>query len=412
MDQIQTSSSEAMNSSAGKDSPYPPLSGGSSRVAVELKFCFHSISNIDAVSMTAAMRLYVGAAWRDPRLVGRDPASINWDVHWRPHISVQNASADGMNVEPFTPKLTDAKEGVCYMLLWCEGSISAPMDLQRFPFDTQLIRLDIAPESIHANKSVTVQGSGMDFLPYCSLRESVYPGDPSPRSCYFLSGWDPFKLLLEWKIRRMEFEVTRQGGPDGKSVFSVHVHIVRKPYFYLFKVVMLLVMSSCLSFSSALIDPLEDYADRIQFIAAMFLATSAFLFIVSQDLPRVPYLTLLDRLIIMTFLVTFAYGGESALIKGLAVADTSKTDALGESDRWFARIFPLVYFVGLAVELGPPLLRFWLAEAHSAKTVGELELRADIDGDDGISGGESANTPPATTLLADTTAGSRAHAAL
>ena len=50
MDQIQTSSSEAMNSSAGKDSPYPPLSGGSSRVAVELKFCFHSISNIDAVA--------------------------------------------------------------------------------------------------------------------------------------------------------------------------------------------------------------------------------------------------------------------------------------------------------------------------------------------------------------------------
>ena len=371
-----------MDSSAGKDSPHPPLSGGSSRVAVELKFCFHSISKINAVSMTAAMRLYVGAAWRDPRLVGRDPASINWDVHWRPHIGVQNASAaeDGMEVKQFTPKLTDPNEGVCYMLLWCVGSISAPMDLLNFPFDTQLIRLDISPESIHANKSITVQGSGMDFFPYCSLRESVYPSDPSPRSCYFLSVWDPFKLLLEWKIRRMELKEARQGGPDEKSVFSVHVHIARKPYFYLVKVVMLLVMTSCLQFASALIDPVEDYASRIQFIATMFVATSGFLFIASQDLPRVPYLTLLDRIIIMTFLVTFAYGGESALIKWLAVVDTSNLDALEEFDRWFARIFPLVYFVGLAKELGPPLLRFWLAESHSAKTVGELELPcADFD---------------------------------
>ena len=49
---------------------------------------------------------------------------------------------------------------------------------------------------------------------------------------------------------------------------------------------MLLIMSSCLAFSCGLIDPIETYSARINFIAAMFLATSAFLFIVSADLPK------------------------------------------------------------------------------------------------------------------------------
>jgi len=61
-------------------------------------------------------------------------------------------------------------------------------------------------------------------------------------------------------------------------------------------------------------DPIEDFADRINICLTLILAAVAFLYVVGESLPKVPYLTLLDKLMLYAFFFIFLGGVESTVV--------------------------------------------------------------------------------------------------
>jgi hypothetical protein len=96
------------------------------------------------------------------------------------------------------------------------------------------------------------------------------------------------------------------------SSIYLRAFIARHPFYYIAKIVLLLFMSTSLTFSVYII-PKEDIADRLGYIATMFLATGALIFVANDDLPKSQYLTCMDKVVLLSFVEIFLIGVENVL---------------------------------------------------------------------------------------------------
>ena len=128
------------------------------------------------------------------------------------------------------------------------------------------------------------------------------------------------------------------------------------------------LLSGCTACTFAL-SPAGDLGDRIGFLITLILASVAFQFIVSQYLPTVSYLTVLDKYTLAVFTLTCILLGAVSVLGELDVTD----DARATIDRYCFWIF-------LAVMLGIQLIfvsyGIWLRrQALKIFDMGELDLK-------------------------------------
>ena len=84
------------------------------------------------------------------------------------------------------------------------------------------------------------------------------------------------------------------------------------------------------------------------------LTVIAYQFIVAESLPRVAYLTAMDRMTLLSLLMIAATMCESILVDRIGQRDEGARSRIDAVCRW---AFPLVYFGGLAIVAAPFLLR-------------------------------------------------------
>lgn len=185
------------------------------------------------------------------------------------------------------------------------------MDLAMFPLDSDSISINIGP------KDETIDKVVLKIDPAKHGFEGA-PGDRIKKS-----------NLAEWAV---DVPCVRAGlsGPTGSGnyysnvEFCIMVH--RNFMYYVWKVlaiVYLLIISSFVVFA---MDPVDDFGERINICLTLFLAAVAFLYVVGESLPKVPYLTLLDKLMLIAFLFIFLAGVESLVAKNLQTShDKGKT---------------------------------------------------------------------------------------
>ena len=86
---------------------------------------------------------------------------------------------------------------------------------------------------------------------------------------------------------------------------------------------------------------------RIEIVGANLLLFIAFNFTVASDLPKLGYLTFLDRIMISTFIMTGVIFAYNVYLRWL---DMSGNKELAERlDRFMIWIYPLVYIIGFIV---------------------------------------------------------------
>ena len=96
--------------------------------------------------------------------------------------------------------------------------------------------------------------------------------------------------------------------------------------YYVWKVLAIVYLLIVSMFVIFVMDPVEDFADRINICLTLILAAVAFLYVVGEQLPKVPYLTLLDKLLLISFFFIFLGGVETL------VAFLVKTHVDGDGD--------------------------------------------------------------------------------
>lgn len=203
---------------------------------------------------------------------------------WRPHIKISNGVGDrsinhmAIGVYP---------DGTVVYAEYFHARVETPMDLRTFPFDSQRLEVYLHPYNYQNNEVVLVNESGMQGM------------------------WEQDKGIAEWtkqgiNIRDNTAEYVRAGGyKQYYSELVVDINISRRPGHILFSIVLPLVILVALTWCVFWMDE-ETISSRVNISLVGILSVVAYYFVILGNVPRIPYLTMMDTFMISTFITLAA----------------------------------------------------------------------------------------------------------
>jgi hypothetical protein len=296
---------------------------------VGMAFYIMELRGVDAVEGEYTFRGFVRSTWCDPRLAF-DRADAGSDAHTSFRAAAEREiekiwfpSAFPVDeVEDF--KILDRElsvyhDGTVQSNINLLVRIMADFDLRRFPFDRQ--RLELVVESFR--------------WPVDSL---VFVAEP--RATDFAHDFS----MPEWRIERVGTRVETSHALRSAEPFShlvLEIDVAREGGYYLWKILLPVGVIVVLSWSIFWMSD-ESAVNRIRLTATGVLTIVAYHFVVSQDLPHIGYLTLLDKVMIVSFLLLAI-----SVLPSLVVSYVRKDDMprAKRIDRVSRIVFPAAYLV-------------------------------------------------------------------
>jgi Neurotransmitter-gated ion-channel ligand binding domain len=311
---------------------------------VMVTLLINSITDIDSARETFRGDAYLILRWQDPALLNVDPAKIDWSGTNKPTIEFMNSQDTEILGDQF-PEL--ASPGVGFVEARYTGTFNNRMDLHDFPFDEQIITFSLESQNETADKMTffvqPVKGGVV-----LDVQDRTVP---IPRSAIFGSEIH----LPEWNITGAdvrESKASYYGGTEAYSHLTYEVRIARRIGYYIWKVMSVLVMLVVLSWIIFLIDP-ADIGNRMAVSITLFLAAVAFAFVTGSLIPRVSYLTLLDKYTLGCYVLLFLAPLESLLAYRQSRQDQAKAQ---RTDRLALQCFPVAFLLLHLV--------IWIAGGH------------------------------------------------
>jgi hypothetical protein len=150
----------------------------------------------------------------------------------------------------------------------------------------------------------------------------------------------------EWYITNSDTSVTSEilSTQSTTSRYSFHFEARRHLNFYIFRIFVPLAIIIIISWVTFF---LKDYGKRVDVASGNMLLFIAFNFTISNDLPRLGYLTLMDRFLVSTFVVTGLVLVFNVYLKRLEL--TGKESFAQRIDKYMIWIYPLAYIVAFGV---------------------------------------------------------------
>jgi len=150
----------------------------------------------------------------------------------------------------------------------------------------------------------------------------------------------------EWKVVQIKdksYEESYIGETDSFSELSIIFTLKRQAGFYLLRVCLPLVILVVIAMSVLWI-PARHAEARMILSVTTFVAVTTFSIVVNANLPRLPYLTLLDQWMLFSFVFSPFGAFENA---GVAWADYHKNRKAAEKvDRWCRWLVPPLCVIG------------------------------------------------------------------
>ncbi len=314
-------------------SSIPPNPDGPT--VVGLAFFVTELRGIDAVADVYTFSGYVRTTWCDPRLAF-DPVNAVADERVTFGATAEKEmqsiwSPSGFPVDRVgSMEVSDRvlrvrHDGTVQSDLNISLRVAADFDLRRFPFDRQ--RLELAVESFR-----------------WPADDLVLVAEPEA------TGFSHDFSIPEWRIERVGTRLESSRALRSASAFSrivLEIDVAREWGFYLWKIMLPLVIIVALSWSIFWMTD-ESIAGRTRITATGVLTIVAYQFVVGEDLPRIAYLTLLDKVMILSFVLLAV-----TVVQSLIVAQYQQNDMprAKRIDRFSHLLFPGTYMVLLFLVL-------------------------------------------------------------
>jgi len=308
------------------------------RRLVVLQVYFNQILKIDEQKQTVELDLFTRSHWKDPNWEGKTDEEFQEKkdtVEWDPTIEVIN----GMGLSTNTNELwlDYEQEGILSRAQRLIGNLSIDLNLQEFPFDTQVIKVEIESFWYFQEDmllAVLPSQQHQTDTKYITLRKDVH--------------------LPEWIVESVEnFERPNRVSFEKKtySMLESHLIIRRRLSYYFSKIYLTLILTTVLAWSVFFI-PSTDLSGRTSILVTLFLAAVALNFVAGSTLPKVSYSTQMDYYIVINYMFLFLI--EIECIVAYQWQELNLDVILGSSIAALYVIYNCVYFLANIIRRKSP----------------------------------------------------------
>ncbi|UAB69958.1 gamma-aminobutyric-acid receptor subunit beta [Vibrio sp. SCSIO 43132] len=261
---------------------------------IHTSFSINKIYGVNTIDQTYKIDGYLVATWQDPnhplkpksgirRIENRHLDRMLEDGSWMPAFEFINII--GQRLTPNKRLVITDEGGITYNERF-QGTFTTEMDFRRFPFDNQSFEIIMEPFSFD--------------------QQSLKFGDAS----VFVEEMTN-KTISEWemdtsstaKVSRHSYHHLDSAESTDYSRLTVTIDATRKPNYYLWQFILPL---SLILIASWAVFWIEGFSERLMTSFTMMLTVVAYTFYTSSLLPRLPYTTFIERMIIMGYVSIFA----------------------------------------------------------------------------------------------------------
>ena len=303
-------------------------------LVIDVGFHVIDFGRVTAREESFEATVYLELRWRDPRLADASHHG-NWVPNqkiWFPRFLFENA-ADAPRAHG-DPIIEVEPDGTVNYETILSGRFSAPLDLRAFPFDTQVLPVRV---SLFDDES--------------QVKFRLDPEHSRMHDDAFVTDW----LLGEPSIKVQTREYSHGGQYFSSLVHEVEIH--RRSTFYIWRVLLPLILLPAVSFIIFWVDP-PNIQPQISTCMATLVALVTFQFAVDFALPKVTYLTLVDRQALIGFLIV-AMEILIVCLVHIAVRNGHNSRAVA-LQAWCRVGFPVAYASAVILNLAPSVLKAFL----------------------------------------------------
>lgn len=265
---------------------------------VNMRVAIKNISRVSTVDGTAFVRMGIVYYWNDHRLIDWPEDEEIPSNLWCPKLICVNRE-DNFQTAPDGLHLVDASTGRLKRGYNIDGYITNPLeDMEFFPFDVDALDIQLYTESNWETPNASIQG--MD--PKCRIYQLRPVENDGGEGKFWWFGWDG--SIEEWNMHGYSYFIEEHPPTaSGALGTSVHLkfHLSRLPGFYISKVVVPLIVLWQMQFWTFAF-PVEELIPKLSHISTLLLTTSAVVYVISAFLPKLAFLTLIDRTVRSLFL--------------------------------------------------------------------------------------------------------------
>nr|XP_022321663.1 uncharacterized protein LOC111123552 [Crassostrea virginica] len=259
---------------------------------VQTRVVFLKLSDIDTVKEQFAAEVFIESRWREKSLDhGKENDNLEFSKYWSPKLIVQNViSSSKDNV---WKKLEFGKNGEAFIVekRRIKGIFTENLELHDFPFDLQ--DLSIVLTSEHPTEELEIIE---DDEHLSSIIVSCFVDEQE---------WE-LREFVDSEIRKVSKEFT--GSKNVVYPFLVFKTLaMRRAGFFVWNIILIMTIISSLSFATFAVSR-NLPQNRLQLAFTLTLTGVTFRFVTNQQLPKISYLTRLDKYIlycmVFNYLVT------------------------------------------------------------------------------------------------------------
>jgi len=286
------------------------------------------INGIDSARQSFTADVVVVLRWKDPRLAhsGTGVAHYSLDQIWNPRVSIENETSSVSHRLPDSVEV-EADGSVLYRQRY-DGSFTQALRLKSFPFDKQTFRVHLVAVRYSPNE--------VQFVPDQKWVKSGLRQGAGISPSITLPDW----TIEQWDIKPLGYALVP--GLVEYSGYSFEFTASRNVQYYILKVILPLVLIVIMSWTVFWIDPIHSNS-QISVAVTSMLTLIAYRFAIDSQLPRLPYMTLLDAFILTSTVLVFF-----SLIEVLitTILETNKhRERAKKLDRNCRIIFPAIFVI-------------------------------------------------------------------
>ncbi|ESN99605.1 hypothetical protein HELRODRAFT_176770 [Helobdella robusta] len=258
------------------------------KITVRVKVNFMKIGVIDTIRDRYHADVMVQTKWREPKFdeyaLSLDQANL--ESCWNPHVTIWNGVEDlQYETTIFLELDSDQRAWICERKR-TRGQFFEFMELRKFPFDEQDLTVMVVSDRSEAE---------LEFLQDCNQKSAVNP--------------DTFSAAQEWYLYNDVTVWTKitVKNKENHPCFCVAAKVSRRPQFFIYNIVVFMFFICSLSFATFSVQlKLPEFRILLTFL--LIQTTVTFKFTVNNNLPKIPYLTYLDKYILGSMTILCCIG--------------------------------------------------------------------------------------------------------